>query len=65
MKRLYLDCREAPDSTCSVMISADSEKELIEAAAQHAVTAHGYKDTPELRQQLKSLAKEIKTPAAA
>lgn len=65
MKRLYLDCREAPESKCSVAISADNEKELIEAATQHAVSVHGHKDSPELRQQLRSMFKEMKTPVAA
>jgi len=65
MNRLYLDCREAPGSNCSVAMSADNEKELIEAAVQHAVSTHGAKDSPELRQQLRSMFKEMKTPAAA
>ena len=65
MKRLYLDCLDEPESKCSVSIAADSEKELIEAATQHAVSVHGYKDSPELRQQLRSMFKEMKTPVAA
>jgi predicted small metal-binding protein len=35
---------------CSVKISADSEKELLEASVQHAVSIHGEKDTPHLRE---------------
>jgi predicted small metal-binding protein len=54
MERKYIDCREVPsDTKCSVTIAADSEKELMEVAVQHAVTVHGHKDTPEFRQQLK------------
>ena len=53
MSRKYIDCREFPsESGCSVAISADSESELVEAAAQHAVKVHGHDDTPELRAQL-------------
>jgi hypothetical protein len=37
MARKYVDCREIPSqSKCTVAISADSEKELIEVAVQHA-----------------------------
>jgi len=53
MSRKYIDCRDYPsESNCTVAISADSEGELIEAAAQHAVQVHGHQDGPELRAQL-------------
>lgn len=60
MARKYIDCRESPETsrTCSVAISADSEDELLDAAAQHAVQVHGCEDTPELREQLKDTIKE-------
>lgn len=61
MARMYIDCREYPsDMNCTVSIAADSEKELIDAAAQHAVAVHGHKDGPELREQI---GKMIKTQA--
>ena len=50
MTRKYINCREIPsDSGCTVAIAADSDRELEEAAVQHAVAAHGEHDTPELR----------------
>lgn len=53
MARQYIDCREMPsDSNCTVAISADSERELVEAAVQHAVAVHGHTDTPEFRKQI-------------
>jgi predicted small metal-binding protein len=56
MSRKYIDCREFPGETkCSVALSADSEKELLDAAAQHAVSVHKHIDSPELRAQLKTL----------
>jgi predicted small metal-binding protein len=59
MARKFIDCREYPSETkCTVAISADSERELLEIAVQHAVTVHGHSDTPELRETLKSLFKE-------
>jgi len=45
------------DSNCTVAISADSKKELIDAAAQHAQLVHGHKDSPQLREQIGSMIK--------
>jgi predicted small metal-binding protein len=59
MARKYVDCRQFPsEMNCTVAISADSEKELMEIAVQHAVTVHGHKDTPEFRTQLKQAIKD-------
>jgi predicted small metal-binding protein len=58
MARMFVDCREYPsDMNCSVAISADTKKELIDAAAQHAVAVHGHTDSPELRAQLETMIK--------
>ena len=55
MSRKFIDCREMPsDMACTVAISADSEKELLEAAVQHAVAVHGHADTPDLRRMIAS-----------
>ncbi|MGX4641780.1 DUF1059 domain-containing protein [Massilia sp. SYSU DXS3249] len=63
MARKYIDCREFPsDTKCSVTIAADSEQELMEVAVQHAVSVHGHRDTPELRQQLKGTMHEGRPP---
>lgn len=54
MSRKYIDCRDFPsESGCTVAISADSEDELVEAAALHAVQVHGHQDGPELRAMLR------------
>ena len=59
MARKHIDCRQFPSvANCTVAISADSEKELLEIAVQHAVSVHGHKDTPEFRDQLKKAFKE-------
>jgi predicted small metal-binding protein len=58
MSRQYIDCREFPSTlNCSVALAADSDKELLETAVQHAVAVHGHTDTPELRKQLASMFK--------
>ena len=63
MARKYIDCREFPsESKCSVAMSADSERELLEVAMQHATAVHGHKDTPEARNQLRKLIKDGNPP---
>ncbi len=58
MARLSVDCRDYPsEMKCTVAISADSQKELIDAAVQHAVAVHGHKDSPQLREQIGKMAK--------
>jgi predicted small metal-binding protein len=64
MARQYIDCREiSSESKCSVTIAADTEKELMDVAVQHAVAQHGHQDTPEFRSQLKQAIHEGKPPA--
>ena len=59
MARKYIDCREMPsESNCTIAIAADSEDELLNAAADHAVKVHKHQDTPELRNQIRSGIKE-------
>jgi predicted small metal-binding protein len=61
--RKYIDCREFPsEMNCTVAIAADTEKELIEVAVQHAVAVHRHKDTPEFRKQLRAIIKEGTPP---
>jgi len=63
MARKYIDCRQFPsESKCSVSIAADSEAELLEAAAQHAVAVHGHEDSPQLRAELRKLFREGTPP---
>lgn len=59
MTRKYIDCREFPSEIkCSVVISADREDELIDAAVQHAVAVHGEHDTPEFRREVRKAVHE-------
>jgi hypothetical protein len=54
MARMMADCRRWPsDINCSLTIIGE-EDEVIRAAAEHAASAHGHEDTPELREQLRS-----------
>lgn len=55
MARVMADCRRFPsDINCSLTIIGE-EDEVLDAAVQHAVSAHGHEDTPELREQTKAL----------
>ncbi|ROZ76456.1 DUF1059 domain-containing protein [Ramlibacter sp. WS9] len=66
MARQYIDCREFPSETnCSVAIAADNERELVNAAVQHAVAVHGHTDTPEFRSQIASAIKQGTPPVEA
>ena len=62
MERFYIDCREYPSSDlkCSVALSADTKEELLEVVVQHGEKVHGYKDTPEFRE---NIVKEFKKGA--
>jgi predicted small metal-binding protein len=63
MARKYIDCRQFPsEKQCSIAITADTEAELLDAAAQHAVAVHGHKDSPEMRAQLRALFKDGTPP---
>jgi hypothetical protein len=55
MARKMADCRRfESENSCSLTIIGE-EQEVVEAAAQHAVSAHGHEDTPELRAQVQQM----------
>lgn len=50
-----MEKRKVPsENNCTVTISG-KEEEILPLAVYHAVTSHGHKDTPELREQVKSM----------
>jgi predicted small metal-binding protein len=56
--RKSIDCRNYPsEKNCSLKISG-TEEEVLDAAVEHAVSAHGHEKSPELRQQIKSMLKD-------
>jgi len=61
--RKFIDCRQYPsENNCTIAITADNDDELVEAAVQHAVSAHKHAENEELRSWLRSAIKEG-TPA--
>ncbi|AFE04034.1 DUF1059 domain-containing protein [Corallococcus sp. CA054B] len=58
MSRKTMDCREAPsESNCSLTITGE-EDEVLRAAVEHAVSVHGEKDSPELREMIRGSLKD-------
>ena len=54
MARMMADCRRWPsDSNCSLTIIGE-EEEVVQAAAEHAVSVHQHEDTPEFREQIRN-----------
>jgi len=54
-ERKVADCRLFPsEKKCSVTI-AGTEDEVLEIAVQHAVTTHGHKKTPQLREEIRKM----------
>ena len=57
-QRKSIDCRDYPsEKNCSLKISG-TEEEVLDAAVQHAVSAHEHENSPELREQIKSILKD-------
>jgi predicted small metal-binding protein len=55
MARVMADCRRFPsDSNCTLTIIGE-EDEVVEAAAQHAVSVHQHDDTSELREDIRGM----------
>lgn len=57
-QRKLIDCRDYPSDKGWTLRSSGTEQEVLDAAVQHATTAHGHKDPKELREQLKSTLKD-------
>lgn len=57
MNRKSIDCRDYPsEKNCSLKISG-TEQEVLDAAVQHAVSAHGHENSPQLRNEIRSMLK--------
>jgi predicted small metal-binding protein len=57
-RRKSIDCRDYPsEKNCSLKISG-TEEEVLDAAVQHAASVHGHENTPELREQIRSMLKD-------
>ncbi len=56
--RKSIDCRDYPsEKNCSLKM-VGTEDEVLDAAVQHAVSAHGHEKSGELREQIRSMLKD-------
>lgn len=63
--RKVIDCRWFPtEKPCDIAISG-SEEEVLDVAVQHAVWSHGHPNSPELREQLRSMLRDERELKAA
>ncbi len=63
--RKIIDCRNFPsEKNCTLAISG-TEEEVLDLAVLHAATVHGHQNTPELREQIRSLLKDESEAKAA
>ena len=65
MSRRSIDCRDFPDDTGCTLYLSGEEDEVVRAAAEHAASVHGKQDTPEFREQLRSLLQDETVPTHA
>jgi hypothetical protein len=64
-QRKFIDCREYPsEKNCTLAISG-TEEEVLDLAVLHATLAHGHQNSPELREQLRSMLKDAKAEMVA
>jgi hypothetical protein len=65
MTRKWIDCRDFPDDTGCTLYLSGEEDHVLGAIAEHAASVHGEQDTPQLREQLRSMLKDETTMARA
>jgi hypothetical protein len=58
MPRKVVDCREFSSEAGCTLTIAGTEMEVMQAAAEHAVSSHGRVDGPALREQLRGMLRD-------
>jgi predicted small metal-binding protein len=56
--RKVLDCRWFPAYIPCEFTTSGDEEEVLTRAVRHAVESHGFRDTPSLREQLRSMMRD-------
>jgi predicted small metal-binding protein len=57
-QRKSIDCRDYPSEKNRSLRISMTEEEVLDAAVQHAASAHGHEKSPELQEQFKSMLKD-------
>jgi len=53
--RKIIDCSQYPsEKNCTLKLSG-TEDEVLEAACAHAISSHGYEDSPDLKEKLRGM----------
>ncbi|MFH8365590.1 DUF1059 domain-containing protein [Streptomyces sp. NPDC018031] len=60
--RKVLDCRDYPGETHCTLTIAGDEEDVLRAATEHAVSAHGHVDSLELRATLRKMLRDEVPP---
>jgi predicted small metal-binding protein len=63
--RKVIDCRWFPAYIPCEFAASGDEEDVLDIAVQHAVEFHGYRDTPVLREQLRSMLRDESINKAA
>ncbi len=51
--RKVADCRKIPNVVGCTLTISGKEDEVVKTATEHAVSTHGEKDTPQLREEIR------------
>ena len=63
MSRKVADCRDFPSENDCTLTITGTQSEVLQAAAEHAVSTHGHTEGPELRKQILAMMKdEVEVP---
>jgi len=63
MGRKVADCRDFPSENDCTLTITGTQSEVLQAAAEHAVSTHGHTEGPELRKQILAMMKdEVEVP---
>ena len=57
-KRKVIDCRLFPSESHCTLAIAGAEEEVVKVAVRHAVEEHGHQNSPELREQIRTMLKD-------
>jgi predicted small metal-binding protein len=63
--RKVLDCRWFPAYIPCEFATSGNKEEVLSRAVAHAIEFHGYRDTPSLREQLRSMMRDEHIDKAA
>ncbi len=62
--RKVIDCRRFPAEKSRSIVISGAEDDVLDLAVLHAKTVHGHQETPELREQNRSMLQDDDAAAA-